>query len=130
MGIAPKLRGFEVIGAGWTMVIMDALDKEYKPFDKMDAVGATDTYKLIKERLVDLHQANFVHGDVRDVNIMIRKDGEPGIMLVDFDWSGVIGEVRYPMNVNKTQLWRPEHVSDGELIKSDDDIDMLEHIFQ
>ncbi|KAN0133606.1 hypothetical protein V8E53_008594 [Lactarius tabidus] len=130
MGIAPKLRGFEVIGAGWTMVIMDALDKEYKPFDKMDAVGATDTYKLIKERLVDLHQANFVHGDVRDVNIMIRKDGEPGIMLVDFDWSGVIGEVRYPMNVNKTQLWRPERVSDGELIKSDDDIDMLEHIFQ
>jgi hypothetical protein len=51
-------------------------------------------------------------------------------MLVDFDWSGVIGEVRYPMNVNKTQLWRPERVSDGELIKSDDDIDMLEHIFQ
>jgi len=128
MGIAPKLRGFEDIGAGWKMVIMDALDKEYKPFDKN--VLPADTHEHIRERLVELHQAHFVHGDVRGVNIMVRKDGKPGFMLVDFDWSGVIGEAHYPINVNKVDLWRPDDVSDGMPIKSEHDMAMLEHIFR
>ena len=72
----------------------------------------------------------FVHGDVRDVNIMVRKDGKLEFMLVDFDWSGIIGEARYPININKVDLWRPEDVSDGQLIKSDHDILMLDHIFR
>jgi len=128
MGIAPKLRGFEDIGAGWKMVIMDALDEEYKPFDQN--ILAADTRERIGERLVELHQANFVHGDVRDANIMVRKDGKLGFMLVDFDWSGIIGEVRYPINVNKVDLWRPDDVSDGLLIKSDHDMAMLDRIFR
>ncbi|KAG5634892.1 hypothetical protein H0H81_000409 [Sphagnurus paluster] len=128
MGIAPKLRGFEEIGAGWKMVIMDALDMEYQPFDKRTLPVGTE--KHLGERLVELHQANFVHGDIRTANIMTRKDGKLGLMLVDYDWSGVIGEVRYPMNVNKIDLWRPDDVCDGLLIKSDHDIAMFEHIFQ
>ena len=60
---------------------------------------------------------------------MVRKDGKPGFMLVDFDWSGVIGEVHYPMYVNKLDLWWPDDVSDGMPIKSEHDIAMLEHIF-
>ncbi len=128
MGIAPKLRGFEDIGAGWKTVIMDALDEEYKPFDKN--ILPADTGERIGERLVELHQANFVHGDVRDANIMVRKDGKPGFMLVDFDWSGIIGEVRYPININKVDLWRPDDVSDGLLIKSDHDMAMLDRIFR
>jgi len=128
MGIAPKLRGFEDIGAGWKMVIMDALDEEYKPFDKN--ILPADTHEQIRKRLIELHQANFVHGDVRDANIMVtRKDGKPGFMLVDFDWSGIIGEVRYPINVNKVDLWRPDDVLDGLLIKSDHDMAMLDRIF-
>jgi hypothetical protein len=127
MGIAPKLRGFEDIGAGWKMVIMDALDEEYQPFDKRTLPVGADEY--LRERLVELHQANFVHGDVRDVNIMVRKDGKPGFMLVDFDWSGIIGEARYPINVNKVDLWRPDDVSDGMVIKAEHDMAMLEYIF-
>jgi hypothetical protein len=126
MGVAPRLRGFEDIGAGWRMVIMDTLDMEYKPFNK-HAVPAR-TCEDMKERLVELHQAHFVHGDIRDVNIMTRKDGKPGFMLVDFDWSGTIGKVRYPMNVNKA-IWRPDDVSDGKLIEPSHDIAMLEYIF-
>ena len=128
MGIAPKLRAFEDIGAGWKMVIMDALDEEYQPFDKRTLPLGADEH--LRERLVELHQANFVHGDVRDVNIMVRKDGKPGFMLVDFDWSGIIGEACYPINVNKVDLWRPDDVSDGLLIKSDHDMAMLDRIFR
>lgn len=62
MGIAPKLRGFEDIGAGWKMVIMDTLDEEYKPFDKNNLPA--DEHEHIRAQLVELHQANLVHGDV------------------------------------------------------------------
>lgn len=130
MGIAPELRGFEEIGAGWTMVIMDALNADYQRLDQCLA-PAKGTHELIKARLVELHQAHFVHGDLRDVNIMVRGDGQLGFMLVDFDWSGVIGEVRYPMYLNKSKsLGRPDDVSDGTLIKPEHDMAMLEHILR
>ncbi len=51
-------------------------------------------------------------------------------MLVDFDWSGIIVEARYPINVNKVDFWRPDDVSDGLLIKSDHDMAMLDRIFR
>jgi len=62
MGIAPKLRGFEDIGAGWKMVIMDGLNEEYKPFNKN--ILPADTREWTGEQLFELHQANFVHSDV------------------------------------------------------------------
>ena len=34
MGVAPKLRGLDDIGAGWKMVIMDTRDGEYGPFNE------------------------------------------------------------------------------------------------
>jgi hypothetical protein len=128
MGIAPKLRGFEGIGAGWTMVIMDALDEEYKTFDKNTLPA--NTRENIEAGLTKLHQAHYVHGDVRDVNIMVRQDGKPGFMLVDFDWAGIIGEVLYPANVNKRDVERPDDVFDGAPIKSEHDMAMLEYMFR
>ncbi|KAG5635658.1 hypothetical protein H0H81_010494 [Sphagnurus paluster] len=128
MGIAPRLRGFEDIGAGWKMVIMDALDEEYEPFDHSTLPEGAE--ELLRDRFVELHQANLVHGDVRGANIMVRKDEMPGLMLVDYDWAGIVGEVRYPMNVNKVDIWWPDDVSDGLLIKPDHDIAMLEYIFR
>jgi hypothetical protein len=125
MGIAPKLSGFEDIGAGWTMVIMDALHEEYKPFDR-NALPA-GTREHIRAGLDELHRAHFVHGDLRDANILVRQGGgKPGFMLVDFDWAGVFGKVRYPADVNKGQ---PDGVSDGMLIKPEHDIAMLERMF-
>jgi aminoglycoside phosphotransferase (APT) family kinase protein len=128
MGIAPKLRGFEDIGAKWTMVIMDDLSKEYKTFDKNSLPAAT--HEHIRAGLDKLHQTHFVHGDVRDVNIMVRKDGKPGFMLVDFDLAGVIDEVHNPYNPEKVNIWRPDDVSDGVLIKAEHDIATLENIFR
>jgi hypothetical protein len=70
---------------------------------------------------------NSVHGDVRDANVMVKKD-RSGWKLVDFDWSGKIGQVRYPMNVNH-ELRRPEGANDGNLILADHDIEMLDYLF-
>lgn len=68
-----------------------------------------------------------MHGDVRDTNIMLSPDGE--IMLVDFDWAGKAGEIRYPMNVNREDIWRPDGAVDGNLILADHDIAMLKKVF-
>ena len=40
------------------------------------------------------------------MNIMVKKDGSQGFKLVDFDWSGRIDEVRYPMNVYRGHMKR------------------------
>ena len=37
---------------------------------------------------VGLHQVHYAHGGVRDVNIMFRKDGKPGLILIDFAGQG------------------------------------------
>jgi serine/threonine protein kinase len=81
-------------------------------------------------KFVSLHQECLVHGDIRDTNIMVEKDGSPRILLVDFDWSGKIGETRYPMNIYRgKRLWRPAGAKDGQLILAEHDIQMLDAMF-
>ena len=127
---APRLRGFESLPGGWYMVVMDAVDKEYIDLSKLDKSARTpDLLEKIRAKLSHLHQEGYVHGDVRDTNVMVRPDGK-GFMLVDFDWSGEIGEVRYPINIVKgLQLWRPDEAEDGQLITADHDQEMLEYMF-
>jgi len=62
---------------------------------------------------------------------MVRVDGKPGFFLVDFDWSGEIGVVRYPMYVTRGPLLRrPEGAYDGERITADHDMEMVKYMFQ
>ncbi|KAG1790462.1 uncharacterized protein HD556DRAFT_731545 [Suillus plorans] len=76
------------------------------------------------------HRGGYVHGDIRDTNIMVKKDFSPGFMLVDFDWSGTIGEARYPVNVYQGErLWRPDGAEDGQLVMPEHDMQMLYAIF-
>lgn len=61
---------------------------------------------------------------------MVKKDGSPGIMLIDFDWAGVVGEVRYPMNVNDVDIRRPYGAYDDELITAEHDDIMIDYMFE
>ena len=48
------------------------------------------------------HEKDFVHGDLRDANIMCTNDS---VMLIDFDWGGKEGHVSYPTpNLNPELL--------------------------
>jgi serine/threonine protein kinase len=126
MGFAPTLRGFEPIAGGWKMVIMDVIGGGYCEL-KSPTPALLDK---IKDKLVRLHQEGYVHGDVRDVNIMVEQNGSD-FMLLDFDWAGKITKVRYPPNVYIGHgLWRPEGAYDGELIKADHDLQMLDALFR
>lgn len=128
MGFAPALRGFQPIPGGWYMVVMDCLDRgEYCDF--ADSPNQESFETEIREKVGRLHQASFVHGDIRSSNIMVKKDSSPGIKLVDFDWAGIIGEVRYPANVNM-EIRRPSGVGDNELIMAEHDIQMIDFMFE
>jgi hypothetical protein len=128
-GIAPRLRGFETLPGGWYMVVMDYIGDLFMPSNDAQLGLATGLRDLILEEMKLLHQAGYVHGDLRDMNLMVRRDGQLGFMMVDFDWAGKIGETYYPMNVNTgPSLWRPAGAHDGEIIKADHDIDMIEHL--
>jgi hypothetical protein len=123
-GFAPTLNGFEELPGGWHMVVMDMIGEDYCRL--MDFAAPYSHYDIIIVKLTSIHQENYVHGDVRNTNIMVKRDGTQGFKLVYFDWSGRIGEVQYPMNVYRGQrLWRPHGAEDGKLIKADHDIDML-----
>lgn len=123
-GFAPILKGLEELSGGWWMVVMEMIGDDYCRLSDLPP-PYTHCQDVI-EKVTSLHQANYVHGDVRGTNIMVKKDGTQGFKLVDFDWSGKIGQAQYPMNVYRgPRLWRPTGVEDGELIKADHDIEML-----
>jgi hypothetical protein len=127
-GFGPTLKGFEKLPGGWHMVVMEMIGEDYCRL--MDFPPPYSHLDDIMGKLTSLHQENYVHGDVRNTNIMVKKDGNQGFKLVDFDWSGRIGEVRYPMNVYQGQrLWRPREAEDGQLIKADHDIEMLKAMY-
>jgi serine/threonine protein kinase len=129
MGFAPALIGYERVPGGWFIVVMDALDEEYEelPRGPLPSSFADE----ITAKITLLHQAGYVHGDIRDTNVMVRKDGQKGFMLVDFDWAGEISEARYPMYVNRgTDLWRPDGAQDGNFIMADHDVQMLDYMLQ
>ena len=77
----------------------------------------------------ELHEAGFVHVDIRNTNIMVKRSGLDGSFYpVDFDWSGRIKEVRYPIGANVTTVKRPHGVVGGELIIAQYDLDSLDYI--
>ncbi|CEL53119.1 hypothetical protein RSOLAG1IB_11251 [Rhizoctonia solani AG-1 IB] len=77
-----------------------------------------------------LHDKRLVFGDLRRPNIMTVEDGKGGViggMLVDFDWCGVVGQARYPSDINPAIEW-PEGVGPGLVIRPEHDRDMYQKL--
>lgn len=128
-GYSPRLLGYEALPGGWHMVVMEAIDLNvYKLFPEIE-INSRPLEKLrpaVYDLIQGLHTAGYVHGDLRDINMFVAIDQrEPLFKLIDFDWAGKTGEVRYPANVNRADAMRPEGAIDGELIKTAHDMEML-----
>jgi hypothetical protein len=135
-GYAPTLYGFEEVAGGWYMVVMEKLDQRYSLYHDIHSNSNTisnEHRQQIRDALskcVDkLHSSEMVHGDIRDSNLLIRTDDTSDIKLIDFDWAGEVNVVRYPMNVNCTDIRRPDTAYDGELVTKEHDLDMIEFMF-
>ena len=55
------------------------------------------------------------NGDLRPLNILIVNNS---ICVVDFDWAGVFGTARYPVELSKNCVWHPD-VECGGIIKEE-----------
>ncbi|KAG1886438.1 hypothetical protein F4604DRAFT_1721739 [Suillus subluteus] len=88
---APVLYGLDYLPGGWYMVVMELIENDYICLWECSAPHSHQDE--IAQKLECLHQNGLVHGDIRDMNTMVKKDGSSGIKLVDFDWSGKIGEI-------------------------------------
>lgn len=76
----------------------------------------------LDDGLKRLHGNNLVHGDLRRPNILIDEEGR--VRLIDFEWSGEAGVVRYHVLLNLEILW-PEGVEPGGRIQPQHDLDNL-----
>ncbi|KAE9410741.1 hypothetical protein BT96DRAFT_846457 [Gymnopus androsaceus JB14] len=130
-GVAPLVYGHKLLPGGWVMVVMEDLSNSYRPFVlRLDS----HYHPAIVEFLSQLHSANLVHGDLRDVNILvsISKDSS-SFKIVDWDWAAAINVARYPATMNGptslTPLWRPSEVHPMGLIRPQHDSAMIENVF-
>lgn len=131
-GLAPKLLGFEKLAGGWLMVVMEHLDEPWVHLSNTDNPWSHAELKgPIQAVITQLHEEGcMVHGDIRETNIMVKKTGGSDFMLVDFDWAGRIGEVKYPKFLSPDPaIGRPAAAEDCTPILPEHDDHMLQHAF-
>ncbi|KAJ7086095.1 hypothetical protein B0H15DRAFT_887156 [Mycena belliarum] len=84
-------------------------------------------YESLQPALVQFHAQGFVYGELRLPNVLVDEAGCP--KLVDFDWSGKAGSVRYPRLLNMELHW-PPGVAPMAQITAEHDMWMLAHLPQ
>jgi hypothetical protein len=118
------LRGPTHTGAGW-IPLYTFLKKHRLPVEDQQRV-----FEVIVEIVETMMKQNFVHGDFRSANLMIHiqnehsrdmvldPNGRAQLRVVDFDWAGLAGTVRYPLQRTESEKWPGE---DGGPISTGDD---------
>jgi serine/threonine protein kinase len=68
----------------------------------------------------DFHARGLVHGDLRDDNFIVPSDGPEIIMLIDFDWGGEAGKVRFPTWLLNEELMDGKRMESLEITREHD----------
>lgn len=134
IGFAPELLGFTEMAGGWNMVVMPFLDSTWSPLcDEDITYDIKDEQAMFARRKIEeFVAAGWVHGDIRDVNVMISHEvGDEGVYLIDFDWAGKEGEVFYPfdMKMEPETIRRPYGADPLKPISRIHDLEMIKKIF-
>jgi len=125
--IAPHLYDVVSLPGGWFMVVMEYLDPA--AFRHVSR-GDIDLKIGVETAVGALHARGFVHGDLRDRNMMCTKEGGAWrVLLLDFDWAGRAEEARYPVGLNEQTAGRPAEVRGGQIIKEEHDNAMFNSLF-
>ena len=121
MGFAPELLEVQKLAGGFYLVAMEFLGDPWKPFFSLDDKEKTKCRLVVLKALEVVHGLSvefgpmntlFVHGDAREGNIMVRREGVFKLKFIDFDWAGQHSVSTYPFRMN-TQIAWPDGVSDG-----------------
>ena len=112
---APPLQYCEKFGR-FTAVVMDevgdpvCVDKYVR-----DNPTKKDSVKEQCEKILEiLCKQKYVHGDLRNVNVLVDQSGK--VKVIDFDWAGDYGDVKYPMFLNHQGIEWPNGATDGQPI--------------
>jgi serine/threonine protein kinase len=84
------LYGEKVESIGMCVVVMDLVAGRYAKVLCQDQRFTGE----LRTAIQILHDAGFVHGDLREPNILVAGSGD--MKIIDFDWCGKEGEVCYP----------------------------------
>jgi len=96
-GHAPKLLGYGIVPGGWRVVVMEFVDHDINKRLAHYAPAHLDRWEKDLTHLVEeFHGEGLVHGDLRDVNLIVPRGEPERIILVDYDWGGKHGDVSFP----------------------------------
>jgi RIO1 family len=96
-GHAPKLLGYGTVPGGWHVVVMELIDLDVNKTLAHYAPTHLDRWEEDLTCLVEeFHREGLVHGDLRDVNLIVQRGEPERIILVDYDWGGKHGVVSFP----------------------------------
>jgi hypothetical protein len=124
-GYAPTLLAYERLPGGWYGVAMEYLVNA-PPLGQHERISEYyEQWKSELNKLVtEFHKHDYVHGDLRDANIISGDDGHA--RLIDFDWGGKVGTVSYPtLDLNEELL--NGRVGEDPLITKADDVRILQN---
>ena len=131
-GVAPQLYGVTPLPAGWLMVVMAYLEPSmYRTLELQDE-GSAGLVKEVDRVVSVLHDGGFVHGDIRTINMMVHEEQDSSkkeVLLLDFDWAGAEGTVKYPLDVDGLNIKRHDGASGGAVIRKEHDWFMVKHLF-
>ncbi|TFK46786.1 hypothetical protein OE88DRAFT_1739133 [Heliocybe sulcata] len=140
IGFAPKLYALNNIG-GWLMAVMEDRSAGYAclwdlkepwntPARALEGQAAFAwVQQAVREKLARVHEAGYVHGDMRDANVLVCDvQGGRDVLLVDWDWAGVRKEARYPDSMSREGIRRPDDALPSELITPQHDMWMVDHL--
>ncbi|KAI0363500.1 hypothetical protein BV20DRAFT_1039904 [Pilatotrama ljubarskyi] len=126
-GFALALRAVDKV-YDWIMVVMEDVTARYSNtmwnIKRLKGLGkgkstpgvTVDAGRAeVRKMHARLHEGGFVHGDVREVKVLVRDDDAPGT------WAGEAGKVVYRRGIN-TQVGRPAAVRAAEVIKAEHDL--------
>ena len=108
MEIAPMVYGFETLPGGWKAVVM-AYQGSFKTLS--GRILDDQIVAAIREAVGKMHEGGWVHGDLRDVNILYCRQetcNKVEIVFVDWDWAGREEEVEYPLTMNMEICRHPD----------------------
>lgn len=120
-GHAPALHECRRVLGGMYMIVMDRVKGEQWSALQPGKVSKSTIAEL--ERIVtELHNEGYVHGDLRECNVMVDDEGK--VKVIDFDWAAKLGEGRYPKDINMENVvageWHPKVKKGGEITQQHD----------
>ncbi|CAG8679160.1 8481_t:CDS:2, partial [Ambispora gerdemannii] len=120
VGYAPEVYTTSIIPGNWILVYMKCLNNHSilnNITSNLDDQKRSSLRKKIKGIVEYLHNLGYVHGDLREGNILVHQleGNEFDVKLIDFEWSGKVGSACYSPFMNRKTIQWPDGAEDWKL---------------